>query len=237
MTKPPCVATPLKVVCEKIQTALGEVIAGSVIGKCVRIVFGAKAKNLQNSNRVRCYYGIRFVAGDVDEGEDIGQPSRQDPDFAEVDREEKNCSELVPESIRYRKAINLYRNERMEREKLQDSLDKEREFSKYGKTLQLPCSIFLNEDELVEVPGSKKHSGTFGCCCLSTYRGMDVAVKVYNELEGFSDSALKRIVLKDKEANVLLNLHSNKRIQKLLGVIIEKKPYQLVTSFHGINRE
>eukprot|EP00794_Sanderia_malayensis_P003931 gene3931-biopygen2429 len=64
---------------------------------------------------------------------------------------------------------------------------------------------------------------------------MDVAVKAYKESEAFTDAALKQSLL--KEANVLLNLHCHRGIPKLLGVVMEIKPYCLVTSFHGLNRE
>eukprot|EP00794_Sanderia_malayensis_P004334 gene4334-biopygen3518 len=139
------------------------------------------------------------------------------------------------QALNYRKAINLYRNERLEKEKLQKNLDRERELSKYSKSLQLPSSMFLKVEELLEVPSSKKYSGTFGCCSLFSYRGMDVAVKAYKESEAFTDDALKQSLL--KEANVLLNLHCHRGIPKLLGVVMEIKPYCLVTSFHGLNRE
>eukprot|EP00794_Sanderia_malayensis_P000762 gene762-biopygen43 len=57
----------------------------------------------------------------------------------------------------------------------------------------------------------------------------------HKESEAFTDAALKQSLL--KEANVLLNLHCHGGIPKLLGVVMEIKPYCLVTSFHGLNRE
>ena len=236
------------VVCERIQRELGEVVANSVIGKCLRTAFGSKVKNLQNSKRVRCYYGVRFVA-DAVHGTGIVNasqsfhvlPTRDQDNLTEEENKKLQPesdilqSKNISEKLRYKKVINLYRNERMERQNLTECLVKEKEMSKYSKSLQLPSSMYLEEDELIENPLSKTYSGAFGTCSLYKYRGMDVAVKAYHDLDGFSDNSLKKIVL--REANVLLNLHSHKGIPKLLGVVLNKKPYQMVTSFHGINGE
>ena len=223
------------VVCERIQRELGEFVANSVIGKCLRTVFGSKVKNLQNSKRVRCYYGVKFMADAVQNTEILA--TRDKDNLTEVANKkiQPESDTLQPKNIgklRYKRVINLYRNERMERQNLNECLVKEKEMSKYSKSLQLPSSMYMQEDE---DPLSKTYSGAFGTCSLYKHRGMDVAVKAYHDLDGFSDDSLKKIVL--REANVLLNLDSHKGIPKLLGVVLTKKPYQLVTSFHGINGE
>ena len=53
------------VVCETIQRELQEVVANSVIGKCLQPVSCSKVNNPQNSKIVRCYYRVKFEADAV----------------------------------------------------------------------------------------------------------------------------------------------------------------------------
>ena len=60
-------------------------------------------------------------------------------------------SKLLPEKQTWleRRAMNLYREERRERERLQVALVKEKERSMFTKSLQLPSSMYLNEEEVI----------------------------------------------------------------------------------------
>ena len=150
---------------------------------------------------------------------------------------QSNSSRLLPEKQTWleRRAMNLYREERRERERLQVALVKEKERSMFTKSLLLPSNMYLNEEEVILEAefNAVEPSGTFGTCKLGTYRGMTVAVKYFLP-KGFPEKRLQKLIL--KEANVLQNLLCHKGIPKLIGVIFSSEKQCLVTSYHGINK-
>ena len=86
-----------------------------------------------------------FKSGvDVNVEENLEEPSFQGPSFAGEDRPTIRTDDvgIATESVRFRRAISQYRNERLERERLQERLNTERELSKFAKSLQLPSSMF-----------------------------------------------------------------------------------------------
>ncbi|XP_064653235.1 uncharacterized protein LOC135503561 [Lineus longissimus] len=129
-----------------------------------------------------------------------------------------------------RSALNMYRRERLEKERVMAELEK----VQYSNTAKLPSSLFIKKKQLKDSPHTRGilGSGSFGECLLQTFRGMVVSVKQFKHLDLHKRRVRYEVV---KEAKVLLNLNASQHVPYLIGISVEDPPFVLVTSFHGIS--
>lgn len=76
-------------------------------------------------------------------------------------------------------------------------------------------------------------SGTYGTCYLAKYRGINVAVKEYNDRNG-KKTLSNLIHSAENEARVIMSLGDHKGLPLLFGICRETLPVCLVLLFHGV---
>ena len=211
-----------------------------VLGRLLKFSFGEKIRKQQDYKKTYCYYGLCIRS---QEGSD-SQHKQAEPVAITSGNQRKPDQPINPAQLNSdkvsRRALNLYRAERLEKNEVLEALSQAQAMNKYQKGLVLPNSLYISAKELSDTEYTASveancMTGSYGVCIRKKYRGMDVAVKEFHHTvngRALTDVAVRRLVL--HEANILLNLHSGAGIPTLIGIVLEEKPHSLITSFHGM---